>query len=816
MGRIYFLLAALMTSSATGMAWAQPPTTGPDQSARPDDRVFRDAKGNPLPEAVQEQLREHFRKNPEALRPASLVDDEEPGEIVVSRTRPRGSVVSDIPAERSFNAQDIRAYGTSTITELLDALAPQLASNRGRGDNPPVTLLNGRRIADFSEIARIPTEAIEQTEVFPEELALQYGYRADQKVVNIITFERFDSQFGQVSVIGATDGGWASATATADHFQISGDTRFSLNAAYTRSGNVLESERDLAQPSAPPDRGDLRTLVPRSERVEIGGLVGRPLGGTISGTLSAKFEHSETRSLLGREAGIAAGALERDIGTDTLRLGAAVNGRLDRWLWNATSNYLRADTTIVAMMAGSAASERTGALAKTYEAGLLFNGPLATLPAGQLLTSIRGGVAVQDFAAETSFGSATGSANDLSRRIGSIQLSVDLPLLTDAGPLGALSLNGNLGLQSLSDTDDLRTLGYGVVWSPVEAIGIVASLTHEQGAPTLQQLGAPLLETPGVRTFDFARGEVVDILRLSGGNSDLVNDQRDVFRFGFNARPIARTDLTISVDYVATTIDNPISSFPTALPQVEAAFPDRFERGNDGRLSLIDARPVNFANSHQERLRWGVAFTRPLGPVPAGMQPANGLHFTSVEEAQRAMPNATIITAEPGSALARQGENLRSRFFANLYHNWYLEDRGTLRDGLPTLDLLEGGALDFLGGRRRHEVEFQVGALKRGLGARMDVRWQSDSEIRGGPNGDLRFSSLGTVNLNLFADLGQRAGGPNALSWLKGMRATLGVDNLLGTRPQVRDTLGQVPIAYQPANLDPLGRTVSFNLRKVF
>ena len=180
------------------------------------------------------------------------------------------------------------------------------------------------------------------------------------------------------------------------------------------------------------------------------------------------------------------------------------------------------------------------------------------------------------------------------------------------------------------------------------------------------------------------------------------------------------------------------------------------------------------------------------------------------------MPNATIITAEPGSALARQGENLRSRFFANLYHNWYLEDRVTLRDGLPTLDLLEGGALDFLGGRRRHEVEFQVGALKRGLGARMDVRWQSDSEIRGGPNGDLRFSSLGTVNLNLFADLGQRAGGPNALSWLKGMRATLGVDNLLGTRPQVRDTLGQVPIAYQPANLDPLGRTVSFNLRKVF
>jgi hypothetical protein len=43
--------------------------------------------------------------------------------------------------------------------------------------------------------------------VFPEELALKYGYRADQKVVNIITFKRFSSRIGQLSYALPTDGG---------------------------------------------------------------------------------------------------------------------------------------------------------------------------------------------------------------------------------------------------------------------------------------------------------------------------------------------------------------------------------------------------------------------------------------------------------------------------------------------------------------------------------------------------------------------------------------------------------------------------------
>ena len=81
--------------------------------------------------------------------------------------------------------------GAGSISELLDALAPQTRSGRGREGGRPVILLNGRRISGFSEIRDIPPEAIERVDILPEEVALKYGYRADQRVVNIVLRRRF-------------------------------------------------------------------------------------------------------------------------------------------------------------------------------------------------------------------------------------------------------------------------------------------------------------------------------------------------------------------------------------------------------------------------------------------------------------------------------------------------------------------------------------------------------------------------------------------------------------------------------------------------
>ncbi len=85
-----------------------------------------------------------------------------------------------------------------------------------------------------------------------------------------------------------------------------------------------------------------------------------------------------------------------------------------------------------------------------------------------------------------------------------------------------------------------------------------------------------------------------------------------------------------------------------------------------------------------------------------------------------------------------------------------------------------------------------------------------------GAAGDLSFSSLTTVNLRLFANLASTRRAMMRHPWLRGTRITVSVNNLLDQRMRVRDSLGQTPLSYQPAYLDPVGRVVRVSLRKQF
>ena len=183
--------------------------------------------------------------------------------IVVTGAKPRGSVIGDIPPENTLDARDVRATGATSINELLDAIAPQIGSTQGRGGERPVLLLNGQRISGFRELRDIPTEAIQRVEILPEEVALKYGYRADQKVVNIVLRQRFRSTVAQVGAGGATDGGYANGAADVTRLMIqrNGRTQFNLHA----EGNTMltEAERNIIL-NNPPLPGDRDALLARS------------------------------------------------------------------------------------------------------------------------------------------------------------------------------------------------------------------------------------------------------------------------------------------------------------------------------------------------------------------------------------------------------------------------------------------------------------------------------------------------------------------------------------------------------------------------
>lgn len=809
---------------------SSPPADAPraTSSGMPSQTQYLDADGNPLPPDVQRDIERSLRERPSARMPAAappavpstpvgtVADDDE---VVVTGKRPRGAVTGDIPPERTFDTLDIGAYGAGNIGELLQALGPQV-SGGGGGNAGPITLLNGRRVSNFSEIAQIPAEAIERMEVFPEQLALQYGYRADQKVVNIITREKFSSRLAQLATIVPTAGGYDNGRADADYFAIHGDTRFDFGATYYRSASLPESDRRLAQPGGGPDSGRFRSLVPATRQVTVNGLVSGRLLDTVSSTLNARYETTRRDSRLGSGTN---GPLMRDADTHVAHVGTTLGGSVAKWLWTFTGNYDRtvADTaTDIGAMPG--VRDRARSVDAVANADLLASGSLFRLPAGPVAGAIRIGGDLRDFSSDSSRGGAVQRAT-LSRDRATIQGSVDVPIASRPqkalAPLGYLAANVNVAVETLSDFGTLRTFGYGVNWSPIGAISIVASITDQARAPALEQLGAPLVATPNIPSYDFARREAVDITRVFGGNPALRAEDRRTVRVAMSARPFAGRDVTFSLDYLGTRIDDPIADFPLATPRIEAAFPGRFTRDGDGRLRQIDGTPINFERAEQAQLRWGVSVVRPLDTVEPWMRSVPVRTYATEAEARAAVPPGTMVAmAAPGSAMARRFENLSSRLYVNLFYTLPLRDEIVVRRDLPRLDLLDGAATDPIGGTRRHRLEFQAGVFKKGLGARVTVNRRSGTTVRNtaDDSGDLTFSSLATVNVNLFANLADRFGGGGVSPWLKGVRVTLGIDNLFNARPSVRDGTGATPLSYQPAYLDPIGRSVSLSLRKVF
>jgi hypothetical protein len=780
---------------------------------------FRGADGKPLPPEVQRQLRERFKND---LPGAGTGAGER--EIVVTGERPRGSVISDIPAERTFQQTDVRAYGANDIQELLGTLGPQVSSDRGREDSGPIVLLNGQRVSSLAEIAKIPTEAIERMEIFPEEVALRYGYPANQKVVNVVVFARFSSRIAQLTYAVPSEGGRDAPGASFNYLNIAGDTRLNVDGEYSRSGALLESERTVEQAFGSPDGGRFRTLLPETERLALNATVSGKVIENVSSTLNGRFEASSSRSLFGLGN---AGPLVGDSDTRIAHLGTTLGGQMSRWQWIFTGNYDRLSIgSFIDSDEAAVTRNEARSVNSLLDANLILSGNLLDLPAGSVSASVRGGVDLRDFSSR-SVVNGIEQRVDLSRDRGTIQASLDVPIASrlkdKAAWLGNLSVNANLQLERLSDFGTLRTFGYGLSWSPTPAIDLIASVTHEEGAPTVEQLGGPSIVTPNVRTFDFTRGETAEVTRTFGGNRDLRSDDRRVISLGLTAKPFAKTDFTISADYLNARINNPIAAFPIATPQIEAAFPERFTRDGGGRLIGIDARPLNFERSDQEQVRFGLNFTRPLGSVPAELQNVRVRYVQTEADIKRRTPaGATLTRVAPGSPEARRVENLTSRLFFSAYYTLRLQDEILLRDGAPALDLLNGSALDARGGRPRHELEFQAGASKRGLGARVTATWQSGTTVSGlaagggAGGGDLRFSDYGTVNISLFANLADRFGGPEAPEWLKGIRVSLGIVNLFNARPDVSDADGLTPVNYQGAYLNPLGRLVSFGLRKVF
>lgn len=744
-------------------------------------------------------------------------------EIVVNGQRPRGSVIGHSQPELTLNGGDVRALGVSSISELLAELGPQLTSARG---GQPIVLLEGRRVSSFREIATLPTEAIQRVEILPEEVALKYGYAANQKVMNVVLRRRFRAVTVEAADRVATEGGANKIEGETGFLTIRPNGRLNLNMDFERTAALAESERGIVTDTG----GDtMRSLSPSQRTLTITGTYARNFSQKVDGSINGELEVNRANSLIGMSTVPGLDVFERTAKDLSASLGTTLNAQGRFWRGTLTGTYNHGEGRTISVRGTPADLAETST--DTATADLTVNGSLYRLPAGEISLTARLGGTIDSVRSDSERASIVQTA-DLSRSIGLGALSLDVPLVKSPSSfIGRLSANGNVEVQALSDFGALTSHGFGLTWTPGRAVSVIASYDGAETAPSMQQLGNPQVPTPLVPVFDYVTGQSVLVTRVSGGNPDLLAAEKREWRLGLTLKPFTAHDLTLSVNYNNARTDNGISPLPALTTEIQSAFSERFIR-EDSELLRIIATPVNIARQESEVLRWGINFTKrlktpqsQLDAIRAAFQRRQGEREGAAGPSQGGGFGGDRPGQEPGSGGSRGprgsggGQGGGGRINLALYHSWHLAETAVLRDGMPEIDLLRGGTIGTGAGQPRHEVELQAGVAQSGLGLRLTGKWQSATRVNdatGSSAADLRFSSLTTLNLRLFANPGQMPGLIGKYPWMRGLRLSVRVNNLLNDRQEVTDGTGATPYAFQPGYLDPLGRTVQVSVRKLF
>ena len=739
-------------------------------------------------------------------------------QILVIATRLRGALdVPQLPVA-TLDEAEIAAYGAASIADLLAALAPQTGSARGRGGGFPVVLINGQRVASFREMRNFPSEAIRKVEVLPEEVALRYGYPPNQRVVNFILKDNFASNTLEVEFRQPWAGGSSTTEFEASMMRINGPRRLNLTATATDTTPLTEAERKII-PSVPvaagqPDPAPFRTLIADSRDLGLNATWSKGLGsGGLDGQLSlnAAASRSASRALSGLD--LLGEPLARATKTTSLQGGAGLNRRLGEWQLSATldGTHSQSDTRIDRR--DGSGFDTASAESDSLTGLVTMIGRPLRLPAGEVNVTFKTGYAYTGLESRDTR-SAAGVTN-LNRGDVSAGLNLGLPLTSRRkgvlGGIGDVSLNFSAGLNRLSDFGTLKDWSAGLSWAPTETLGLQVSYIVNQAAPGLSDLGGPITVTFNVPTYDFSRGETVLVAISGGGNRALLREtQRDLKIAGNWQLPFLRNS-NLLIEYFRNRSEDVTASFPLLTPAIEAAFPGRVTRDSTGRLVAIDRRPVTLAQQRGSRLRWGLNLSGMIGKATSGGgqgRPGGG----------ERRPGGGGMRGMGGMGAMLGGPGGQGRWNASLFHTYRLSEQVLVAPGGPSLDLLNGDALSG-GGVARHALELESGIFHKGMGVRLVGRYSAPTTVNGSGlpgSSDLRFSGLFGFDLRVFADLGQREALTRLSPFFKGARLSFRIDNVFDARQKITDSLGAVPLSYQRDYVDPRGRVIEIELRKMF
>jgi len=848
---------------------------------------------------------------------AELMDELTP---LTTSGRSDGTPVVLLNGQRIGSFREIRNYPPEAI-EKIEILPEEAALAYGYAANQRVVNIILRPFFHATTVeaeGEHPTEgAGDTTELKGGYLRIRrderFSFNAKFKQVNPIyesdrdLLEDFDDYSLTGNIVGATNGDEIDP----DLSSLAGEevTIAAVPGSAATGAPTLDDFLAGANAASTSSQQRYNMLQNKSRTLELDGSWHRPFSERTNATLSASLDLGDGAGALGLPeldldlpAGNPYSPFSQDVqllryldaqgplrsASDSVdaQIGLDLNGMIRDWSWTFASslNHTRATKDIDRSVdaselqswidAGDAnvnpfaaeldgwalATEHSRSSSTTAAADWVLNGSPLKLPAGKVNTTLKLGYSDTESSSHTR-GADENSDTDRSRQISSLQGNLDLPLISEANDLpfpGRLGAMLTFGADQYSDFDTLDAWGWGLNWSPVDALRLRARWDTREGAPTISQLSDPVTTTPNRRVYDYLTGETVEVTRVDGGNPDLQASKTHVSGFGLQLQPFEDINLSVNADYSDRRTHHPINSFSTPTAELEAAYPDRFVRDDDGTLISFDSRPLNVVEQTQRQFMWGINYFVRFGVVE---RPQPDERQIARREAERKSGEAPAPEQEPppntgaggskrgaggppdagaggpgpgagpggpggpgggrgpGGPGGFRGPSSAGNLRLSLRHTIVLEDRLFLTPDSDPVDYLHGASAGGTGGKPRQKVDFRASLGYLSYGARLSATWQSGTHVDAGANsrtGALDFSSLTTVDLRLHYDVGPFSPLGRSVPVIRGGRISFSVDNLFNEKMHVASADGTTPISYQPDELDPVGRTLTLQLRKQF
>lgn len=426
--------------------------------------------------------------------------------IVVTGTNIRGVNPDSSPVD-VYTELDIAKTGAVTLEQFIFKLPQNLNSItstarlagpdngtgrngvdlRGLGSGTTLLLLNGKRLVapggGAPDISLIPLSAIERVEVLPDGASAIYGSDAIGGVVNVILKDDIDSINAGLSYGTVTSG---------DHEQFKADVTAGtswdtgkLGASYSFFDQtpLLAEDRDFSSAAQP------YFLLPDDVRHSVLGTLEQRLSDGLTFSVDTLFSTRKTKNILARNITDAVDTIDDE--SKQLFLNGSLSYEIDDNftldLFASYSDFTEDETSV--SIRNSDGSVRTSFTrhveSDDLEIGAKVDGALLNLPAGKLRVAIGGGYGEEAFERDT-------TSQNLGRERYYVFGEAFLPIIApqqDIPGVNLLEVTGALRFTDYSDFGSDVSPRIGVLWSPVDGINFRGTYSQAFRAPSLRSLG---------------------------------------------------------------------------------------------------------------------------------------------------------------------------------------------------------------------------------------------------------------------------------------------------------------------------------------